>query len=60
LKYNPDDRISAEDALDHPFFDSIRHKPLLQTLYQDEYESDSHAFDDDDDTYFLLGYDSDD
>lgn len=25
LKYNPDERISAEDALKHKFFDPIRH-----------------------------------
>lgn len=35
LRYNPDDRISAEAALRHPYFDSIRARPLFRGLYSD-------------------------
>lgn len=48
MKYNPDDRISAEEALHHNYFDSIRNRPLLTALYADEDEiyEDDFYFDD--------------
>lgn len=49
LKYNPDDRISAEDALEHPYFDSIRSRQFLVSLYENEdeiYEDDYYFGDD--------------
>jgi hypothetical protein len=32
LKLNPDERITAEDALKHEYFDDIQ--PLIKTLYK--------------------------
>jgi hypothetical protein len=34
LKFNPDERITAEEALEHPYFDDIKRKGYINTYRQ--------------------------